>query len=89
VQANREHVRLTDPELQRALQTRSTMPLLVFTKYREPHPGLNPSIQVTLRPALRGTPTELLAGAIQTLRRALADFRIVSPVRAAGPRPTS
>ncbi|HXW06309.1 MAG TPA: hypothetical protein VD833_13815, partial [Vicinamibacterales bacterium] len=49
--------------------------------YQEPHPSLNPSIQVTLRAALRGTPTELLTGAIQTLRRALPDFRVVSPVR--------
>jgi hypothetical protein len=44
--------------------------------------GLNPSVQVTLRSALRGTPTELLTTALATMRRAFPDFRIVSPVRA-------
>ena len=32
VQANRARVRLSDPQLERALQTRSALPLLVFTK---------------------------------------------------------
>jgi hypothetical protein len=80
VQANRERTRLSDPELQQALTTRSAMPLFVLTKYAEPHAGLNPSLQVTLRPALAGTPTQLLTSAIATMRRGFADFRIVSPV---------
>jgi hypothetical protein len=80
VQANRERTRLSDPELQAALATRSALPLAVFAKYEEPHPGLNPSVQVTLRAALRGTPTQLLAIALETMRRAFADFRIVAPV---------
>jgi hypothetical protein len=42
---------------------------------------LHPSVQVTLRPALRGTPTELLTAALATLRRAFPDLRIVSPIR--------
>ncbi len=82
VQANRERVRLSDPQLQHALQTRSALPVIALTKYVEPSPGLNPSIQVTLRSALRGTPTELLTAALATMRRAFPDFRIVSPVRA-------
>ena len=32
VQANRARVRLSDPQLERALQTRSALPLLVFAK---------------------------------------------------------
>src|SRR5262245_32395296 len=80
IQANRERVRLSDPELERGLRTRSALPLFAFTKYPEPHAGLNPSIQVTLRPALAGTPTQLLAAAAETLRRAFDDFRIVSPI---------
>ena len=83
VQLNRERVRLSDPELQHAMQTRSALPLFAFMKYPEPHAALNPSIQVTLRPALRGTATELLGGALTTLQRAFADFRIVAP-----PQPT-
>jgi hypothetical protein len=80
VQANRENVRMADADLQHAIQTRSALPLLVFTKYPEPHEGLNPSVQVTLRSALRGTPTDLLSTALQPMRRAFPDFRLVSPV---------
>lgn len=86
VQANRTRVRLADPELQQALQTRATAPLFVFSKYAEPHPGLNPSIQVTLRPAgsLAGTaPTQLLKIAVGTMQRALPDFTYVTPIRPA------
>jgi hypothetical protein len=82
VQANRERVRLTDPEWQHALQTRSALPLLAFTKYEESHAGINPSIQITLRPALAGTPTALLTNALQITQRMLMDFHLVSPVRA-------
>jgi hypothetical protein len=81
VQANRERVRLPDPELQQALVTRSTLPLIVFTKYAEPHAGLNPSVQVTLRAALPGAPTQLLGSALEQMGRLFADFQIVSPVQ--------
>jgi len=80
VQANRENVRMADADLQHAIQTRSALPLIVFTKYIEPHEGLNPSLQVTLRAALRGTPTDLLSTALEPMRRAFPDFRLVSPV---------
>jgi hypothetical protein len=82
VQQNRERVRLPDQELQQALVTRSAMPVIVLTKYAEPHPALNPSIQVTLRPAVAGDPTHVLSTALDTLRRAFADFRVVSPIEA-------
>jgi hypothetical protein len=82
VQANRERARLADPELQHAMSTRSALPIIAFTKYEEPHAGLNPTIQVTLRTALAGTPTQLLATALTTVNRAFADFRLVTPVQA-------
>ena len=82
VQANREQTKLSDRELQAALATRSALPVIVFTKYREPHPGLNPSVQVTLRQALSGTPVRLLADALRTMRQAFADLKIIEPVRA-------
>jgi hypothetical protein len=82
VQANRERARLADPELQHAMSTRSALPILAFTKYEEPHAGLNPTIQVALRPAISGTPTQLLAVALETVRRAFADFRLVAPPKA-------
>ena len=80
VQRNRENVRLADAELQAAIVSRSAFPIVVLTKYPEPHPTLNPSVQVTLRPGLTGTPTELLTVALEPMRKAMANFRIVSPV---------
>jgi hypothetical protein len=82
VQANREQMKLSDPELQAALATRSALPLIVFTKYQEPYRGINPSVQVTLRQALPGTPVQLLTTALRTMRQAFADLAILSPVRA-------
>ena len=86
VQANRNRVRLADAELQRLIQTRATAPLFVFSKHAEPYPGLNPSIQITLRPSgsLAGRPpTELLRMALGTMRRALPDFQEVTPIGSA------
>jgi hypothetical protein len=83
VQASREQTKLSDPELQAALATRSALPVIVFTKYQEPHPGINPSVQVTLRQALPGTPVRLLTDALRTMRQAFADLKIIEPVRAA------
>jgi hypothetical protein len=82
VQENRQRVRLSDEELQRGLVTRSAMPVMAFMKYAEPFPGLNPTIQVTLRPAVAGVPTRVLSLALETLRRAFTDFRLVSAVEA-------
>lgn len=81
VQANRARTKLSDPELEVALATRAAMPLIVFTKYEEPHPGLNPSIQITLRHGLPGSPVELLGNALAVMRRGFPDLTIVEPVR--------
>jgi hypothetical protein len=82
VQANRERAKLSDPEMQAALASRSALPLIVFSKYPEPHPALNPTVQITLRQGLRGSPNSLLAGALQTMKRGFADLQIIEPVRA-------
>jgi hypothetical protein len=81
VQENRERTRLSDEDLQQALVARSAMPVMVFTKYAEPHAGLNPSVQITLRPTIAGAPTRVLSAALDTMRRAFADFEIVAPVQ--------
>jgi hypothetical protein len=81
VQENRERVQLSDAELQAAMQKAATAPLFVFMKHPEPHPNLNPSIQVTLRPAgpLAGSsPTEMMRVAVGALQKALADFAFVT-----------
>jgi hypothetical protein len=82
VQANRDRVRMADPELQHAVSMRSTLPIIAFTKYEEPHAALNPTIQVMLRPALAGTPLQLLTAVLAGLPRAFPDFRLVTPVQA-------
>jgi hypothetical protein len=86
VQATRERVRLSDRDLQVALAKYATAPLFVFTKHAEPYPGLNPSIQITLRPLgdLAGSaPVPLLKIAIVQIQKAFPDFEYVTPVRSA------
>lgn len=80
IQANRERVRLSDSEFQRAMVTRSALPIIALMKYPEPVVGLNPSVQVTLRQALAGSPTQLLTAALGTMRRGFSDLTIVQPV---------
>jgi hypothetical protein len=83
VEENRARVRLSDAELQDAIQKRASAPLFVFTKYPEPYDDLNPSIQVGLRPlgALASLPaTKLLEGAMAPLQHAYADFQTVTPI---------
>jgi hypothetical protein len=75
-------VRLSDSEFQQAMVARSALPIIALMKYPEPFEGLNPSVQITLRQALKGTPTQLLTAALATMRRAFADLSIVQPVEA-------
>ena len=74
VQKNREKVRLPDKELEQALQTRAAAPLFAFMKHPEPHPTLNPSIQITLRP-LGGLPAAH-ARATYTLTTDAGQFKV-------------
>jgi len=80
IQANRERVRLSDSEFQHAMVTRSALPIIAIMKYPEPFAGLNPSVQITLRQGLKGAPTELLTGAVATMRRGFSDLAMVQPV---------
>lgn len=83
VQENREQVELSDKELQAALVKVATAPLFVFMKHPEPHAGLNPSIQVTLRslgPMAGSSPTALMKVAVDTMRKAIPDFAFVTEI---------
>ena len=85
VEANRANVRLNDEKLQQAIQNSGTAPLFVFTRYQEPYDNLNPSIQVALRPLgpLAGRPpVEIMQKAVDGLKMALKDFRVVSEISA-------
>jgi len=81
IQTNRERVRLSDPAWQAALARRSALPIAAFMKYEGSHVGLNPTVQVTLRQALAGTPTQILSQAIGQMRNAFPDLQIVSPIQ--------
>src|SRR5262245_26823536 len=83
IQTNRERVRLSDPAWQEALARRSALPIAAFMKYEESFAGLNPTVQVTLRPAMAGTPTQVLSQAIDQMRGAFPDLQIVAPVHPA------
>ncbi len=83
VMSNRSKVRLPDDALQAGLQ-RATAPLFVFSKYPEPFPRLNPTVQVVLRPRPASLPTSataLLRIATDTLQKAFPDFAVVDPIR--------
>ena len=80
---NRAKVRVPDDRLQAGLQS-ATAPLFVFAKYSEPHAGLNPTIQVVLRPRPASLPesaTAILAATVPTLQRTFPDFRFVESIR--------
>ena len=80
---NRSKVRLPDAELQAGLQ-RAAAPLFAFAKYPEPYAGLNPTLQIVLRPspgAATMSAATILAGAIETLQKLYPDFRFVEPIR--------
>jgi hypothetical protein len=82
---NRGKVRLPDSQLQAGIQ-RATAPLFVFAKYSEPFTGINPTVQIVLRPkpaSLGNSPTGILQATISTLKRAFPDYRQVEPVRSA------
>jgi hypothetical protein len=83
VQENRERMQLSDPELQAAMQKFATAPLFVFTRHPEPHPRLNPSVQVMLRPLgpLAGAaPADIMKVAVGAMQKAFADFTFVGQI---------
>ena len=85
IEANRAKVRMNDAELQKAIQQSAAAPLFVFTRYPEPHDSLNPSIQVALRPLgplVDRTPVEIMQVAVEPLKKAFKDFRLVSEISA-------
>jgi len=85
VMENRGKLRLPDAQMQAGLQ-RATAPLFVFAKYPEPFNGINPTVQVVLRPkpaSLGHSPTGILQASISTLQRASPDYRQIEPVRTA------
>lgn len=85
VEANRAKVRMNDEELQKAIAQSASAPLFVFTRHAEPYDSLNPSIQVALRPLgplVGRSAVEIMQVAVEPLRKAFKDFRLVSEISA-------
>ena len=83
VEQNRARVRLSDGELEAAMQRAATAPLFAFIKHPEPYPDINPTIQITVRPlgTLAGSrPTEIMTVAVGVLQKALSDVAFVTAV---------
>ena len=83
VMENRGKLRRPDAQLQAGIQ-RATAPLFVFAKYSEPFNGINPTVQVVLRPkpgSLGQSPTGILQASVATLQRAFPDYRQIESVR--------
>jgi hypothetical protein len=80
VEENRARIRLDDSELEAALKNRASAPLLAVMKFPDPHPTLNPAIQVILRPLddFQGMPpTKILAVVTQQMRTMLSDLEFL------------
>lgn len=82
LQTNRDNIRLADAELERLMKERGTPPLAAAMRYPEPHPDLNPSFQIGLRPlgALEGkSAREILELLLPGFLLMADDVRIVRP----------
>jgi hypothetical protein len=80
---NREKIRLSDAELEKAVKAQATPALFAFMKHPEPYDNINPSISIILRPAppSLGSATQLLDLAVGGLKGVHKDFTIVEPTR--------
>lgn len=81
-QENLKGVKLSDAELQAALQQYATAPLVVMTKYPEPYADVNPSFKVTLKPfgSMKGVPpVQLLGAMVPQFQKAFRQVAIVQP----------
>jgi hypothetical protein len=83
LKADRNTIRLSDAELEQLAKRNANAPLVVFTRYPEPYPTLNPSASVTLAtmPMEKMPPKYALSLSIEMTKQAYPDLEIVEPVR--------
>ena len=77
---NLRGVEMDDRELQELVIRHAAVPIVAFSKYREPYDDVNPSFKINVRRsgALAGRPaTDILSGALPTLSRAFADMKLL------------
>ena len=83
LKADRNTIRLSDAELEQLAKRNANAPLVVFTRYPEPYPTLNPSASVTLAtmPMERMPPKYALSLSTEMTKQAYPDLEVVEPVR--------
>ena len=83
LQADRNTIRLSDAELEQLAKRNANAPLVVFTRYPEPHPTLNPSASVTLAtmPMEKVPPKYALSLSTEMTKQAYPDLEDVEAVR--------
>jgi hypothetical protein len=85
-QGNLKGLDFSDPRVKEVLAKHARVPFFAITKFKEPHPDLNPSVRVNVREAgnLKGVPPEEALQAIAAaFPRIFKDFAV-----AEGPVPT-
>lgn len=83
LKADRNTIRLSDAELEQLAKRNTNIPLVVFTRYPEPHPTLNPSASVTLAtlPMEKIPLKYALSLSTEMTKQAYPDLTVVEPVR--------
>lgn len=80
---DRNAVRYDNEKLDQIARENPNIPLVVFTRHREPYPTLNPSISVTVSflPVEGVPPKDALAMSMEISKLAYPDLEVVEPVR--------
>ncbi|MEE9259352.1 MAG: hypothetical protein V3U37_07385 [Nitrospinaceae bacterium] len=83
VMAARQSMKLNDEDLEKMIKENPNAPLVVFTRYQEPYPTLNPSVAITLvhLPVEGIPPKDVLNMSTEVLKRAYPDLTYVDEVQ--------
>lgn len=83
VQKNREKTNLEDKNVEEGIKKRTNAPLIVMTKYAEPFDGLNPSVQILIRPLgnlIGKSSADILQMILPALQKSFKDMKIKEEV---------
>lgn len=82
---NRQNTELKNKDLAREIQREENLPTVSIAKYPEPHPTINPTVQVkhVVKPFPEMGSRQVIEAALQQVHNAYSDFQIVKPIQAA------
>lgn len=81
--ASKALTRLDDEAIDTAAHELGSRPLVVASKYPQPHASLNPTLQVAMRPADQfadASASQILSALLEPMRATFADLELVEPV---------